>query len=310
MDARGGGALEDATRGLSGVARSPVTSPIPATVRARSRPPVTGSTRREQRQPARPEPAARTGRLRAGRAARGLRGERVRPARADPARAPPLREGAAVVNVTSDAGVEAYEGWGGYGSSKAALEQLTAILAAEHPTCGSTGSTRATCAPRCTRTRSRARTSPTVRCRESVPGLLALIEGELPSGRYLASDPALLPWGRVIAAAVLTPPTGPSPPSCRRPSRRKRAAGPRRRAAAGQRRARRRAVEHAAFRDLPRLLVPGDLLVVNASATIPAALAAWREAGRRAASVDAASREARRGSSSCAPSTRGAPRRC
>ena len=36
-----------------------------------------------------------------------------------------------IVNVTSDAAVEAYEGWGGYGSSKAALEQLTAILGAE-----------------------------------------------------------------------------------------------------------------------------------------------------------------------------------
>jgi NAD(P)-dependent dehydrogenase (short-subunit alcohol dehydrogenase family) len=38
-----------------------------------------------------------------------------------------------IVNVTSDAAVEAYEGWGGYGSSKAALEQLSAVLAAEHP---------------------------------------------------------------------------------------------------------------------------------------------------------------------------------
>src|SRR3954452_6292849 len=38
---------------------------------------------------------------------------------------PRLAPGAAVVNVTSDAGVEPYEGWGGYGSSKAALEQLS-----------------------------------------------------------------------------------------------------------------------------------------------------------------------------------------
>ena len=38
-----------------------------------------------------------------------------------------------VVNITSDAGREAYEGWGGYGSSKAALEQLGHILAAEEP---------------------------------------------------------------------------------------------------------------------------------------------------------------------------------
>lgn len=38
-----------------------------------------------------------------------------------------------VVNVTSDAAVEPYEGWGGYGSAKAALDQLTAILGAEEP---------------------------------------------------------------------------------------------------------------------------------------------------------------------------------
>ena len=38
-----------------------------------------------------------------------------------------------VVNMTSDAAVEAYSGWGGYGSSKAALDQLSAILAAEQP---------------------------------------------------------------------------------------------------------------------------------------------------------------------------------
>src|SRR5256885_4631558 len=42
-----------------------------------------------------------------------------------------LLPGARIVNITSDAGVEAYPGWGGYGSSKAALEQLSAILAAE-----------------------------------------------------------------------------------------------------------------------------------------------------------------------------------
>jgi NAD(P)-dependent dehydrogenase (short-subunit alcohol dehydrogenase family) len=37
-----------------------------------------------------------------------------------------------IVNLTSDAAIEAYEGWGGYGSSKAALDQLSAILAAEN----------------------------------------------------------------------------------------------------------------------------------------------------------------------------------
>ena len=39
---------------------------------------------------------------------------------------------------------------------------------------------------------------------------------------------------------------------------------------------------HARFRDLPRFLSPGDLLVVNNSATLPAALPARRSAGRPA----------------------------
>jgi NAD(P)-dependent dehydrogenase (short-subunit alcohol dehydrogenase family) len=39
----------------------------------------------------------------------------------------------AIVNVTSDAAVEGYEGWGGYGASKAALEQLSRVLAGEEP---------------------------------------------------------------------------------------------------------------------------------------------------------------------------------
>ena len=45
-----------------------------------------------------------------------------------------LKPGARVLNITSDAGVDAYAGWGGYGSSKAALEHLSAVLAAENPT--------------------------------------------------------------------------------------------------------------------------------------------------------------------------------
>jgi NAD(P)-dependent dehydrogenase (short-subunit alcohol dehydrogenase family) len=46
---------------------------------------------------------------------------------------PHLSPGAVIVNVTSDAAVEAYEGWGGYGASKAALDQISAVLAAEQP---------------------------------------------------------------------------------------------------------------------------------------------------------------------------------
>ncbi|MEU9448620.1 SDR family NAD(P)-dependent oxidoreductase [Streptomyces sp. NPDC048277] len=48
---------------------------------------------------------------------------------------PLLREsaGGAVIAVSSDAGAEAYETWGGYGASKAALDQLAAVLGVEEP---------------------------------------------------------------------------------------------------------------------------------------------------------------------------------
>jgi NAD(P)-dependent dehydrogenase (short-subunit alcohol dehydrogenase family) len=41
--------------------------------------------------------------------------------------------GGTVINVSSDAAVEAYPGWGAYGAAKAALDQLSAVLAAEEP---------------------------------------------------------------------------------------------------------------------------------------------------------------------------------
>lgn len=78
---------------------------------------------------------------------------------------PRLIPGAAVLDITSDAAVQPYEGWGGYGSSKAALEQLTAILAAEEPQLRvysvDPGDT---CARRPTRRRSRVRTSLSCPC--------------------------------------------------------------------------------------------------------------------------------------------------
>ena len=102
---------------------------------------------------------------------------------------PRLVPGAAIVAISSDAAVEPYAGWGGYGSSKAALEQMTAILAVEQPRLRVYGSTPATCVRRPIRRRSQVRTSPTCRPpEESVPGLLALIEGSLPSGRYRARE--------------------------------------------------------------------------------------------------------------------------
>ena len=100
---------------------------------------------------------------------------------------PRLAPSAAIVNVTSDAAVEPYEGWGGYGSSKAALEQLTAILAAEHPDLRIY-----TVDPGDMRTQMQQDAFPGEDIsdrpppEESVPGLLALIEGSHPSGRYQA----------------------------------------------------------------------------------------------------------------------------
>jgi NAD(P)-dependent dehydrogenase (short-subunit alcohol dehydrogenase family) len=102
---------------------------------------------------------------------------------------PRLQPGAAVVNVTSDAAVEPYEGWGGYGSSKAALEQLSAILAVEHHDLRVY-----TVDPGDMRTQMHQEAFPGEDIsdrpppEESVPGLLALIEGALPSGRYRASE--------------------------------------------------------------------------------------------------------------------------
>ena len=84
---------------------------------------------------------------------------------------PRLTDGARVLNLTSDAAVEPYETWGGYGSSKAALAQISAVLGAENPDFASTRSTPATCGRRCTRRRSPARTSPTGRRpRRAFPG--------------------------------------------------------------------------------------------------------------------------------------------
>jgi len=98
-----------------------------------------------------------------------------------------LKPGARIINVTSDAAVEPYEGWGGYGSSKAALEQLSAILAAENPPL------RVYRVDPCDmRTQMQGEAFPgedisdRLLPEESVPGLLELLEGDLPSGRYEA----------------------------------------------------------------------------------------------------------------------------
>jgi NAD(P)-dependent dehydrogenase (short-subunit alcohol dehydrogenase family) len=100
---------------------------------------------------------------------------------------PVLRRGARVIAVTSDAAVEAYEGWGAYGSSKAALEALFSVLAVEEP---SLRVYRVDPGDMNTQMQQDAFPGEDVSDRpppeDSVPGLRRLVDGDLPSGRYSA----------------------------------------------------------------------------------------------------------------------------
>jgi NAD(P)-dependent dehydrogenase (short-subunit alcohol dehydrogenase family) len=92
-----------------------------------------------------------------------------------------------IVNLSSDAAVEAYEGWGGYGASKAALDQLTAVLALEHPGLRAYAVDPGDMATDMHRAAAPDETG--LPAPETVvPALLVLIEGSLPSGRYRAAD--------------------------------------------------------------------------------------------------------------------------
>jgi NAD(P)-dependent dehydrogenase (short-subunit alcohol dehydrogenase family) len=94
-----------------------------------------------------------------------------------------------VLDVSSDAAVEAYAGWGGYGASKAALDQLTAVLAVEHP-----GLRIYAVDPGDMNTAMHRAAEPGedlsgLPTPESVvPALLRLVDDDLPSGRYRAAD--------------------------------------------------------------------------------------------------------------------------
>ena len=185
---------------------------------------------------------------------------------------PHLREGGRIVNVISDAAVEAYEGWGGYGSSKAALAQISAVLAVEHP-----GLRVYAVDPGDMRTQMQQDAFPGEDIsdrpppEESVPGLLALVEGDLPSGLYRARD---LVGGLGMSVPAVELPArleAHEPPEARGLGRdgvrllvSDRSDG---------------SIAHRRFRDLPRFLSPGDLLVLNTSATLPAAVPAKRADG-------------------------------
>ena len=103
-----------------------------------------------------------------------------------------LAADATIVNITSDAAVEAYPGWGGYGASKAALEHLSRVLAEERP------DVRVLVVdPGDMRTEMHQDAFPGEDISDrpepeaSVPGLMALINGTQPSGRYSAREVAV-----------------------------------------------------------------------------------------------------------------------
>src|SRR3954471_5508685 len=95
-----------------------------------------------------------------------------------------------VVDITSDAAVEAYAGWGGYGASKAALDQLTAVLAVENPDLRVYAVDPGDMA---TEMHQAAFPGEDISDRPApesvVPGLLALLDGDLPSA-----------WSRILPA--------------------------------------------------------------------------------------------------------------
>ena len=103
---------------------------------------------------------------------------------------PGLRAAAGmVIAVSSDAAVEGYPGWGGYGASKAALDQLARVLAAEEPAVGVYAVD-----PGDMRTRMQAEAFPGEDISDRpepetvVPALRRLVDGRPPSGRYVAAQ--------------------------------------------------------------------------------------------------------------------------
>ena len=112
-----------------------------------------------------------------------------------------LKPNARIINVTSDAAVNAYPGWGGYGASKAALEQLTSVLAVEQPDVRIYAVD-----PGDMRTDMHQAAYPGEDLSDrplpetKVPAFVAVLEGDLPSGRYVASELAAEPHRESVAA--------------------------------------------------------------------------------------------------------------
>jgi NAD(P)-dependent dehydrogenase (short-subunit alcohol dehydrogenase family) len=190
VDARDADALADATRDLPGVVAVPgdVTDPDHRrTLVAAAGEPIDLLVNNASRLGPSPQPALADYPL--SELARVYEANVFAPLALVQLALPWLAPGAAVLNVTSDAATEPYPGWGGYGSSKAALDQLTAILAAEHPELRvyavDPGDMR-------TQMHQAAFPGEDISDRpppeDSVPGLLRLIEDAPVSGRYRARE--------------------------------------------------------------------------------------------------------------------------
>ncbi len=103
-----------------------------------------------------------------------------------------LKDGARIINISSDAAVEAYAGWGGYGAGKAAFDHLSAVLAEENPSWHvfwvDPGDMQ-------TQMHQEAFPGEDISDRplpeESVPGILQLLEGDFVNGRYQARQLAV-----------------------------------------------------------------------------------------------------------------------
>ena len=136
-----------------------------------------------------PSPLPTLGRLPLGALEQVLRTNLVAPLGLVQTALSQLVEGARVINVSSDAAVEPYEGWGGYGTSKAALDQLSAILAAENP-----GLRVYAVDPGDMRTAMHQEAFPGEDIsdrplpEQAVPALIGLVAGDHPSGRLRAAQ--------------------------------------------------------------------------------------------------------------------------
>jgi len=140
-----------------------------------------------------PSPLPRLADLDPGRFAAVLAVDAVAPLAVFQAVRPALeRARGRVLHVSSDAAVEAYPGWGGYGAAKAALDQLTAVLAVEHPDLRVWAVDPGDMA---TDMHQAAFPGEDISDRPApetvVPALLRLVDQDLPSGRYRAADLAV-----------------------------------------------------------------------------------------------------------------------